>query len=200
MPSWPTRLFLGSATSNHSHNPEEPWNGGNQGDRLRAATQPTTPFSGPPYPTSNNAYGVPITRRASRHGRSISHPFPSIFGSAKKQNAREDDEEIVVDAKTLHTGSPASHVVDQPGFSRLTTAHLEDVELISGRCATCDSQVRWPKHLDVFRCTVCLMINDHNAHFPRLAADVGLRDEPSGRSRPKAHSRPSARSKSIFED
>jgi E3 ubiquitin-protein ligase HECTD2 len=25
---------------------------------------------------------------------------------------------------------------------------------------TCDSTVRWPKELKVFRCTVCLMIND----------------------------------------
>ena len=200
MPSWPTRLLLGSATSNHSHNPEELLNAGNQDDRLRGGTQPTPPFSGPPYPASNNAYGLSIPRRASQHGRSISHPFPSIFGSARKRNAREDEEEVVVDAKTLHAGSPASHVVDQPGFSRPTTAHSEDVELISGRCATCDSQVRWPKHLDVFRCTVCLMINDQKAHFPRLPTDVELRDEPSGRSRPKAHSRPSARSKSIFED
>ena len=31
---------------------------------------------------------------------------------------------------------------------------------VTGRCITCDSRVRWPRHLDVFRCTVCLMVND----------------------------------------
>lgn len=31
---------------------------------------------------------------------------------------------------------------------------------VTGRCATCDSTVRWPKRLSVFRCPVCSMIND----------------------------------------
>jgi E3 ubiquitin-protein ligase HECTD2 len=35
-----------------------------------------------------------------------------------------------------------------------------DEDLIVGNCATCDSTLRWPRHLDVYRCTVCLMIND----------------------------------------
>jgi E3 ubiquitin-protein ligase HECTD2 len=33
-------------------------------------------------------------------------------------------------------------------------------ELITGKCATCDSLVRWPQRLDVYRCSVCLMVND----------------------------------------
>jgi hypothetical protein len=32
--------------------------------------------------------------------------------------------------------------------------------LLTGRCMTCASMVRWPKDLSVFRCTVCLTIND----------------------------------------
>lgn len=31
--------------------------------------------------------------------------------------------------------------------------------LMTGKCATCGSLVRWPRHLHVFRCTVCLMVN-----------------------------------------
>ena len=31
---------------------------------------------------------------------------------------------------------------------------------VTGKCSTCDSRVRWPRHLDMFRCTVCLMVND----------------------------------------
>ena len=36
----------------------------------------------------------------------------------------------------------------------------EEKEFVTGKCVTCDSLVRWPRHLDVFRCTVCLMVND----------------------------------------
>ena len=35
-----------------------------------------------------------------------------------------------------------------------------------GKCATCDSSVRWPQHLEVYRCTVCLMINDLKPNVP----------------------------------
>lgn len=30
----------------------------------------------------------------------------------------------------------------------------------TGKCSTCDSTMKWPKHLDSFRCQVCLMVND----------------------------------------
>lgn len=79
--------------------------------------------------------------------------------------------ENVIDAKTLLVGSPGTLVTDQVGFSRLDSAHTEEVEMTSGKCATCDCQVRWPRHLDVFRCTVCLMVNDLKLNFPKPAAD-----------------------------
>lgn len=37
---------------------------------------------------------------------------------------------------------------------------VPDKDLMTGKCMTCDSMVRWPKELKVFRCTVCLTIND----------------------------------------
>ncbi|KAL9128657.1 MAG: hypothetical protein Q9217_002717 [Psora testacea] len=33
-------------------------------------------------------------------------------------------------------------------------------DLVTGKCSTCNSSVRWPRYLDVFRCTVCYMVND----------------------------------------
>lgn len=39
-------------------------------------------------------------------------------------------------------------------------AKVPDKDLMTGKCMTCDSMVRWPKELKVFRCTVCLTIND----------------------------------------
>ncbi|KAL8768377.1 MAG: hypothetical protein Q9209_005411 [Squamulea sp. 1 TL-2023] len=46
------------------------------------------------------------------------------------------------------------------GPYKASTPKAQNSELTSGRCATCDSTIKWPRHLDVFRCTVCLMIND----------------------------------------
>ena len=37
---------------------------------------------------------------------------------------------------------------------------VSNVDFASGRCMTCDSDVKWPKEIDVFRCTVCHTIND----------------------------------------
>lgn len=33
-------------------------------------------------------------------------------------------------------------------------------DFTTGRCMTCGSLVRWPKELQMFRCTICLTIND----------------------------------------
>lgn len=136
-----------------------------------------TPLRSPPISASNHQNGKPIARRPSQHGRSISHPFPSIFGSGKKRNTKEDEEENVIDAKTLLVGSPGTQATDQAGFSRLDSALTEEIEMTSGKCATCDCQVRWPRHLDVFRCTVCLMVNDLKPNFPKPAADVSALGE-----------------------
>ncbi|KAH0544830.1 hypothetical protein FGG08_001059 [Glutinoglossum americanum] len=35
-----------------------------------------------------------------------------------------------------------------------------EIDLVAGNCMTCDSLVRWPRELNVFRCTICLTIND----------------------------------------
>lgn len=88
----------------------------------------------------------------------MSHPFPSLFGKRdkdgkKKQNAggfeSTDDESI--------PSSLAHHTAHNPTAK---PAKVPDSDLKIGPCMTCDSTVRWPKDLNVFRCTVCLTIND----------------------------------------
>ncbi|KAL8694400.1 MAG: hypothetical protein Q9218_000966 [Villophora microphyllina] len=44
--------------------------------------------------------------------------------------------------------------------SKLASKDLAPKEMETGHCATCGSTVKWPKHLSVFRCTICLMVND----------------------------------------
>lgn len=179
MPSWPTRLFLGSSnTNNPASNQPQPSNDNPlQSNRQRGPTQPATSLRSPPLRATGDSQINPVHRRASQHGRSISHPFPSIFGSGKKKLPREEDEDKVIDAKTLLTGSPGLYINDQAGMSRLSGGNIDDNDFISGRCATCDSQVRWPKNLDVFRCTVCLMVNDLKLHVPGPALEDASVDE-----------------------
>ena len=179
MPSWPTRLFLGSSNANNpAFNQPQPSNNNSlQTNRQRGATQPATPLRSPPLRATIDSQISPVHRRASQHGRSISHPFPSIFGSGKKKLPREEDEDNVIDAKTLSTGSPGSYINDYAAMGRLSGGNIDDNDLISGRCATCDSQIRWPKNLDTFRCTVCLMVNDLKLHAPKPSSEDASVDE-----------------------
>ncbi|OTB05388.1 hypothetical protein M426DRAFT_72892 [Hypoxylon sp. CI-4A] len=43
-------------------------------------------------------------------------------------------------------------------------------DFATGNCMTCASLVRWPKELPVFRCTICLTINDIKPRDPTPAA------------------------------
>ncbi|KIX05548.1 uncharacterized protein Z518_06420 [Rhinocladiella mackenziei CBS 650.93] len=121
----------------------------------------------PPPPTSvAESYEIPTLRPKPvpdspdsnslkhNHNRSFSHPFPSIFGSKRsdKKHNRSD-----VDA----AGSMGRH--DEGSAKMLNgegSSHRGDRQPVTGKCMTCDSTVRWPQGLKVFRCTTCLMIND----------------------------------------
>jgi E3 ubiquitin-protein ligase HECTD2 len=118
-----------------------------------------------------HAYGIPSLRElnsqtsnqgsshgrsTSRHGRSMSHPFPSIFQSKKKNGADNGApalDSADVDHSRLIPQSPSKTTTSKFG-------RVPDKDLVTGKCMTCDSMVRWPKELAVFRCTVCLTIND----------------------------------------
>ena len=166
MPSWPSRLLsAGSSSPNnapqvhigpaaHEAPPRTP---------TAALDFSNSPLHGVPVlesvPAANSAPNISPTRRPLRHGRSISHPFPSFFGSAKRNEKRVDPISIEIDFDPadddFETGKEHFHASGHRG-----TAQTIDNKLVAGRCATCDSTVRWPYHLEVYRCTVCLMIND----------------------------------------
>ena len=127
----------------------------------------------PPPPPPSEPYEIPSLRRKpvagqpshsspQQHTRSFSHPFPSLFGrkgSDKKSDARqnsksasnEDDREL--ESKKDNVKSKFA----LPGNSKAIQA---DLQPRTGKCITCDSTVRWPYGLKMFRCTTCLTIND----------------------------------------
>lgn len=110
--------------------------------------------------TGNPATSPPHRRG---HSRSVSHPFPSPFGGITKRRNRsiskkdnlmfdsddEDDDEVTY-LPDPNSSSP------RKGAARPTPAE----EMTSGKCMVCNSTVRWPRNLKVFRCTECLTVND----------------------------------------
>ncbi|KAI9644294.1 putative E3 ubiquitin-protein ligase [Ciborinia camelliae] len=124
----------------------------------------------------DNAYGIPTlitgaqqsrpgpsgsssSKPTSSHGRSMSHPFPSLFNSKKKGSAPappgvgffdDDDDDDVSPEK--NTGGRSSRVPDK--------------DFLTGKCMTCNASVSWPKELDVFRCKVCTTVNDLQPYIP----------------------------------
>jgi hypothetical protein len=90
-----------------------------------------------------------------KHSRSFSHPFPSFFGGGSKKKNRvnvdsTDDDDSIGDGRSNHTSNVPSR---NPSVNASS-------ESITGRCMACDSTVRWPRDLRVFRCTICLTVND----------------------------------------
>ncbi|KAI0203001.1 HECT-domain-containing protein [Astrocystis sublimbata] len=126
----------------------------------------------------------PKPKLSSTHSRSMSHPFPSLFSSKKKKNAAIDNELGGDDNADDHSFSPKlySSSSQVAGASRAPTG---PVDFATGNCMTCAGLVRWPKELQVFRCTKCLTINDTKplAPAPRptiRAVPTTSRTQPSG--------------------
>jgi E3 ubiquitin-protein ligase HECTD2 len=109
----------------------------------------------PDMPSTSNLH----IRPTSKHGRSMSHPFPVLFHSKQKRQG-------VNALSTAEVSDGNNHALPSQNQSRTATskpAKPSEKLLVTGKCMTCDSTVRWPKELSVFRCTVCLTINDLKA-------------------------------------
>lgn len=98
---------------------------------------------------------------SAKHSRSFSHPFTFFRGSSKRSEKRNvlkqninvdstDDDESVGNGRSNASSNVASR---NPSVNASS-------EPMTGRCMACDSTVRWPRDLKVFRCTICLTVND----------------------------------------
>jgi E3 ubiquitin-protein ligase HECTD2 len=94
------------------------------------------------------------------HSRSMSHPFPSLFSSGKKKkhdasgNAIEDL--ISSGDETPRMVKPQEKITHRRGVQAAGGSR----DYATGNCMTCGSLVRWPKDLRVFKCTICVTVND----------------------------------------
>lgn len=161
MPPWSSRLLSGS--SRNEQGPNAVNGSTNSPARARSRLTETDilenaygiPSLPPPPHASFGASSSSRPARTPSHGRSMSHPFPSLFSGKKKRHGESaaapgfestDDDTIPPSAARDNMRAPKQKVSEK--------------DLMTGKCMTCDSMVRWPKDLKVFRCTVCLTIND----------------------------------------
>ncbi|KZL77559.1 HECT-domain-containing protein [Colletotrichum tofieldiae] len=108
----------------------------------------------------------PRRPRRPTHSRSMSHPFPSLFSSKKKRPdaALDTDSEDDVPVMTKPLGNNTHKRGGTNGGSR---------DFATGNCMTCGSLVRWPRELKVFKCTVCVTINDVHSDQQSARASSG---------------------------
>ena len=121
------------------------------------------PLHGVPIIASTDSIAPSNPGHRPRHERTHSHPFPSIFGSGRRSDREvevDDQDEIIDDLYNPPIFLPGLSSKDYMASTSGFHAHSAEKDLMTGNCSTCDSTVRWPRHLGVFRCTVCLMIND----------------------------------------
>ncbi|KAF8863562.1 HECT-domain-containing protein [Acephala macrosclerotiorum] len=160
MPPWSSRLLPGSSRNeqgpdpvdNSTISPARPRSRWAETDILENAYGiPSLPPPHASFGASSSSKRVPT----SSHGRSMSHPFPSLFSGKKKRNG-ESATAPGFDSTDDDTVSPSA----ARDSAQTPKQKVPEKDLMTGKCMTCDSMVRWPKDLKVFRCTVCLTIND----------------------------------------
>jgi E3 ubiquitin-protein ligase HECTD2 len=95
------------------------------------------------------------------HSRSLSHPFPSLFAGKKKRHQEgsdRDSSESECDAGASPMIKARTKALGRSQRSGHDRQRSHD--FVNGNCMTCGCLLRWPRDLPVFRCTVCLTIND----------------------------------------
>ncbi|KAL2073382.1 hypothetical protein VTL71DRAFT_10706 [Oculimacula yallundae] len=163
MPPWSSRLLSPSTRNETNPNPVNgpPESPARPRPRISEADILNNAYGIPTLPApSHLSHGASNTSKPTRipsHGRSMSHPFPSLFSNKKKRHG-EPAQAAGFESTDEDSVSPlaARNIIQNPTPKQ----KVPDKDLMTGKCMTCDSMVRWPKELKVFRCTVCLTIND----------------------------------------
>ncbi|KAI0449300.1 hypothetical protein F5B21DRAFT_494783 [Xylaria acuta] len=116
----------------------------------------------------------------SKHSRSMSHPFPSLFSSKKKKNAAADNE-LGYDNDVDDRSYSAKIYSSSSQTANTSRAAPGPADFATGNCMTCAGLVRWPKELQVFRCTKCLTINDIKPSTPVPRSTIRVVPHPVSR-------------------
>ena len=164
MPPWHSRLHTASPSSKSTQ----------ANKSVNARTPVQDPVSINDFASESLIHGVPFlslqtsispqARHHSHHSRSHSHPLPATPGGPNPITDgfdfmnRNDYDDCTIGGRTSAGGSGIRDMYNSP--NHVDSSFNVEGDLVTGRCATCCSLVRWPRQLEVFRCTVCLMVND----------------------------------------
>ncbi|KAM7220476.1 putative E3 ubiquitin-protein ligase [Rhypophila decipiens] len=117
------------------------------------------------------------------HTRSMSHPFPSLFSIKKKKSSN-------MPKKSSDSDPDEAPPVPDPSRPQTrghrTGSSVGNKDFSTGNCMTCGSLVRWPKELYVFKCTICLTINDLRSRLRDQKGGNGERSSSTPEDRSKA--------------
>lgn len=158
MAPWPSRI--------HPTSPPSQLDSNSAGHSTVPASRARVPSRVSEADILENAYGIPTLTpsvptpsnpaRNSSHGRSLSHPIASLFNGKKKRHGDHTNGNEIMDDETV-SQMEVRQIAQNPAAK---SVKVPDADLLTGKCMTCDSKVRWPKNLNVFRCTICMTIND----------------------------------------
>jgi E3 ubiquitin-protein ligase HECTD2 len=105
----------------------------------------------------------PSRPKRPQHARSMSHPFPALFSSKKKKQDKAGR-----DLEDSDSTENEARMTKQQGKSHKRGDANGSQDFATGNCMTCASLVRWPKDVNVFKCTICLTVNDLQPHDPEV--------------------------------
>lgn len=166
MPTWPSRILPSTSSpsshSNPAHAPPPPPSSTHRNpiDANRTAITaidynvPILFPTGAPAATTNTSASTSRARRQT-HARSTSQPFPSLmnFNAPRKPEKKFTKRDFGLDLDFDFEDDGVSAI-------GLDQARSAGVEMLTGKCITCNSTCRWPRHVQTFRCTICLTVND----------------------------------------
>lgn len=175
MPTWPSHILPRPPSPSSSHNPSHhntrPSNRTVDPDRSAALAisynVPVLPSSSGPSSNKNNT----TTGRGRPHRRSLSQPFPSLMPTSPRKGKGKVTKHDFLDSDDSDDDGVGGGAYDTIRYIAEPRSHsprkgwtpAEDV--VNGKCMTCHSTMRCPRDTKVFRCSICLMVNDLEPHM-----------------------------------
>ena len=161
MPGWSSRLFPNSTSSQARRNPSPDFD-------EEIGYLPRPPFAQDiPGPSRGHGYyGSSPPKGPGGSPRSRPHKHTGsemMLGAGKKPSAG------AVRFESSSYPSTSDTLLQQRGLSipKPGKGKVEERDMDTGNCATCDTRVKWPRGVNEFRCGTCLMVNDLKIAQPR---------------------------------
>ncbi|KAL9086561.1 MAG: hypothetical protein Q9159_004077 [Coniocarpon cinnabarinum] len=160
MPGWPSRLLPnnagGAPSSRRAHSPDSLYDGDFDLPDIPPSLQNTSRRPSAPL---QDRYASSPPRAISSGPRPRPHMHTGsdkISGGSRPRRPGPNG----IEASSYPSTSDTSLHERGPSRTKSGKGPVDDRNMDAGNCATCDTRVRWPKGVNEFRCSTCLMVND----------------------------------------